>query len=186
MVCFHFNRKLKKQRMNGRWWNSSCGVAHSMQVDLGVTLKVCRPNAGFYLANMVSFKSLNFSGFRWDITLQFNRIPAIFFSFHFYAILIYDTCLVPADGSTGLMGPSNAAARGDLHLGLEPHRIPSPCPCLLTLVLCVAGGSHTCDGCIRGSTLLLLAPRLPGFAGAKFNCSCFIRCSGIFSPRNTG
>ena len=36
------------------------GVASSTQLGLGVMLDICRPDARFYLADMVLFKNLNF------------------------------------------------------------------------------------------------------------------------------
>ena len=37
------------------------GVASSTQLGLCVMHDICRPEAGFYLADMVLFKNLNFS-----------------------------------------------------------------------------------------------------------------------------
>ena len=39
--------------------------------------------------------------------LQFMQVPTIPFSFHLYSLLIYATCLVSADGSTGPKGLGN-------------------------------------------------------------------------------
>ena len=76
------------------------GVASSTQLGLRVMRNICRPDAGFYLADMVLFKN------------QFIIVPTVPFSFHLYALLIHATFWVSAEGSAGPLGPGSTSASG--------------------------------------------------------------------------
>ena len=150
------------------------GVSSSAKLGPGVTVNVCRPKAGFYLADVVLFKKSKF---------QFITVPTIPFSFHLYALLIRVTCRVSADGSRRPFGPWTS-----------PHSVSLPWLSLPLGVVIVTTLAVVCSW--RLSHLRWLHPWVPSaasstqtsprFARAKFNCSCFIRRLGIFSHRGIG
>lgn len=151
------------------------GIASATQLGLDVTL-ICRPKAGFYLADMVLLKNLNLN--------SSQLLP-----FAFLSIVMFYSPMLPA-WYLLMAAPGWWVLAIPLPWGLEPHLPPSSFPCLTSLqvlslsrhwMLSVARGSCTC---IPRSILLLLVPiPAPGLARAKFSCSCLVRCLGIFSCR---